>query len=179
MFHSGNGVYLGLIYGRCHGTCLTVESAWGYPVSPVYCFTFTAEASCLCLSTLLLPYLGIAIAAIDRPVPTGLEGHFCVFAAFGTHRRIHLASLRRTAFLVISLRPPRLPARGAPLRLVGVALGAEELLLIGAKGKLDATIDTLKCLVLGNHTGRPPMFYWRLESPAIPCREFGTRKMTY
>jgi hypothetical protein len=107
----------------------------------------------LCLFALLLPDLCITFAAIDWPVPAGLEWYFRFFATLGANSRKHLASLGRTTILVGPLCPARLATGRTPLRLIGVALGAEELLLFGAKGELDATFDTLKCLVLGNHTG--------------------------
>ena len=106
------------------------------------------------LSSLLLPYLGIAFAAIYRSVLAGLEGHFSFLTALGTYRRVHLAPrLEPAAVLARPLRPALFTASRTTLRLVGIALRLEEFLFFGGKIELNATIDTLKCLVLGNHTG--------------------------
>ncbi len=103
---------------------------------------------------LLLSDFGVAIAAVHRSVPSRLERDFGVLPALGAHSREHLATwCEASAVLGRALRSSRLTASRAALRLVRVALRAEEFLLVGAKVELDATIDTLKCLVLGNHTG--------------------------
>ena len=106
------------------------------------------------LPGLLLSDLGVAVAAVYWSVSSRLEGDFRVLPTLGAHCREHLATwCEATAILGCALCSSCLTTSRAALRLVRVALGPEEFLLVGAKGELDATIDTLKCLVLGNHTG--------------------------
>ena len=93
------------------------------------------------------PHFAETLAAIDRAAFTGLEGYFRVLAALGANGREHLAGPAATAG-AIPLGFSGLPARLAPLGLVGVALGLEELLLGGGEGERVSAISTRELLIL-------------------------------
>jgi len=86
------------------------------------------------------PDFGEALAAIYRSTLTGLKGYFRFLAALGTNRGVHLTRFHAAG--THSLGFPCLPAGGAPLRLVGVTLGLEELLLRSGEGERSPTIGT-------------------------------------
>jgi hypothetical protein len=81
----------------------------------------------------------IASAAVHRSAISGLEGYFCFLAALGAHCRKHLSSV--TGKTVI-LGSPGCAAQRAALRLVSVAPGGKQLLLLGAEGEISTTIGT-------------------------------------
>jgi hypothetical protein len=86
-----------------------------------------------------------ALAAVYRTAFAGLKGYFGFFAALGADRWVHLARLAAGA---VTLGFPGLPAVRAPLGLIGVALGLEELLFRGAERERSSAISTRKGLVL-------------------------------
>jgi hypothetical protein len=98
-------------------------------------------------------YFAIAIAAINRFATARFEGDFGLFAALGTHSRIHLAagSVATTAAAAGTLCLPCLTAGGTALRLIGVAFGLIELLLFCGEGKGSPTIGTTNGLFLKTH----------------------------
>jgi hypothetical protein len=93
------------------------------------------------------PDFAEAFAAIYGPAFTGLEGYFGLFAALGADRRVHLARLA-AATGTVPLGFSGLSAVRAPLGLIGVTFGLEELLLRSAEGKRSPAIGTLECLIL-------------------------------
>jgi hypothetical protein len=101
-----------------------------------------------------------AIAAVDRPVTAGLEGDFGVFTTLGAYYREHLAGVSVAA--VIPLGFPGLATFRAAFRLVGVAFGLEEFLVLDAEREIIAAIAAMKGLVLKGH-GCPPLLKIQLE----------------
>ncbi len=89
----------------------------------------------------------VAIATVYRSAVARLERYFRVFAAFGANSGEHLAGPAAAAGAV-PLGFSGLPARLAPLGLVGVALGLEELLLGGGEGERVSAISTRELLIL-------------------------------
>jgi hypothetical protein len=87
----------------------------------------------------------IAVAAVHRPVATGLERYFGRFAALGTGHREHLMTSRGRAGTCSSLC---LTASGAALGLILIASGLEEFLLAGGECEGSSAICTSKSLVL-------------------------------
>jgi hypothetical protein len=93
----------------------------------------------------------IAVGAIDRLVPAGLEGHLRVLAALGADCRVHLtlavtrgAAVSATAALAGRL--PRCSAIGATTR-GGKALGLEEFLFAFGELELRAAVRAGKGLI--------------------------------
>jgi len=82
----------------------------------------------------------IASATVHRSAVSGLEGYFRFFAALGAHSRKHLSPV--TGKTVI-LGFPGCTAQRAALRLVGVASGDKQLLLLGAESEISTTIGTV------------------------------------
>jgi hypothetical protein len=105
---------------------------------------------CVTYATVLLAvrsHFTEAFAAIYRPTFTGFKGHFGFFAALGANRRVHLAGLKAAAGTAgtagtVALGFPGLSAVRAPLGLIGVAFGLEELLLRSGEGKRSPAIGT-------------------------------------
>jgi len=94
----------------------------------------------------------IAVAAIYRPAFTGLERYFGVFAALGTHRRIHLPLAPETiATTTLAARSSCLTARGTALRVIHIPFGSEELLFFSTECETCATITAIEGSVLIYH----------------------------
>jgi hypothetical protein len=91
----------------------------------------------------------VALATIYRSIFAGLKGDFGVFAALSAYNREH--SPLGPVAIAEALCLPGLPARWAPLGVVGVAFGGEELLLLSAECEIGPTISTLDCLVGVTH----------------------------
>ena len=91
-----------------------------------------------CAASLSVAVLPVAVVAVDGMVAPGPEWHFSVCAALSAYNRVHFAghsaakSAAATA-AAATLCAPRLPARGASLRLVGVAFFRVILLVVRAK----------------------------------------------
>ena len=94
------------------------------------------------LALAALSDLAKAIAAIDRATLPGFERHLGVLAALGAGGRVHLAGTPRSTGIT-ALGPPRLPAGGAALGLIGEALRLEELLLSCGESEVRPAIGTL------------------------------------
>lgn len=96
----------------------------------------------------LAPDFRVAFAAVHRSPVSWLERYLGIYAARGTDSRIHLplpliavtiiAAIRTTALLFIGLSTLR-----TTLRIIGVTLGCEELLLGGAESETYATLHAL------------------------------------
>ena len=95
----------------------------------------------------------VAIAAIDWPVISRLEGHFCVLATLSTHYGKHLTP-RCVATKAIGVGvpcPPGLAAGRTTPRLIGVTSSGEAFLFTSAEGEGSATLRTLEFLVHKTH----------------------------
>ena len=106
------------------------------------------------LPSTALSALIIAAAAIHRPTFSRLKGYLRLSATLSTYRGEHLAvgpTPTATVPTTGALPPSCLTAGWASLRLVGVPLFGEELLLFGAEGKTCAAIGTLQRLVTKGH----------------------------
>jgi len=79
-------------------------------------------------------YLGITVAAVDRPILPWQEGYLGFDAADGI---IHSAAV---AGATTALRPPRLATGGTTLGVL-ITAASVELLIAGREGKLAAAID--------------------------------------
>ena len=89
-----------------------------------------------CAASLSVAVLPVAIVAVDGMVASGSEGHFSVCAALSAYNRVHFAghsAAKSATTTAATLCAPRLPARGASLRLVGVAFFRVILLVVRAK----------------------------------------------
>jgi hypothetical protein len=91
---------------------------------------------------------GVALAAINWPVTTRLEGNFCGDAALGANGRIHLSGTAKPATSDATTASATLlllcsSTLWATLGLVGVTFLCEELLLLGTEGESTTTIVTL------------------------------------
>jgi hypothetical protein len=82
----------------------------------------------------------IANAAVHRSAISWLEGYFRFLAAFGAHYRKHLSPVRGKAVILGS---PGCAAQRAAPRLVGVAPGDKQFLLLGAEGEISTTVRTV------------------------------------
>jgi hypothetical protein len=94
---------------------------------------------------LLIFYNLITLPAIYRFISPGLKGDHSLLPAAGAYSRKHLPGAFIdvvVAIIAVTLRPSHLPASGAPLGLIGVAFGGEELLLLHGEWEGFATIDT-------------------------------------
>jgi hypothetical protein len=94
--------------------------------------------------------LVIALAAVYRPVRSGLERHLGFLAALGTDSREHLP-LWPAGIRSIALCLPGLTAGGAALRVISVTLRSIELLLGSSEGEGASTIRALNLLVFVGH----------------------------
>jgi hypothetical protein len=83
----------------------------------------------------------VAIATVYGFVLARFKRYFCIFAAFGTYRGVHLAPCSVVA-VSEALCFSCLAARRAALGLIGIAPGAEKLLFLGAKGKCSTAVGT-------------------------------------
>ena len=100
------------------------------------------------LNATLAPDFGVTVAAVNGSIFFGLEGYLRIFATRGTDSGIHLslpliaiaiiASIRTTALLFIGL-----PALRTTLRIIGITLGSEELLLGGAESETCVALHAL------------------------------------
>jgi hypothetical protein len=95
-------------------------------------------------------YFAITVTAINRSVPAGLERDFRTYTALGTSSRKHLARDSVTAILV-AICFPCLATFRAAFRLIGIAFGLEELLLLSSESKHGTAIGALKRPVLEIH----------------------------
>ena len=90
----------------------------------------------------------VAIAAVNRPAVSRLEGHLCFFAASSTHRREHLSpgrvARRAVARRAVPLRSLRCAATLAALGLIGIASRGKVLLFFGTEGESDPAVGALK-----------------------------------
>jgi len=82
----------------------------------------------------------ITNAAVHWSAISWLEGYFRFFAAFGAHYRKHLSPVSRKTVI---LGFPGCAAQRAALRLVGVAPGDKQFLLLGAEGEIGTTVRTV------------------------------------
>ena len=94
----------------------------------------------------------IAIATIDRPAVGRRKRHLGVFAALGACGRIHLAwepiavTTTSTPLCLLCLSAGR-----TALRLIGIALGLKELLVLSSEAEVSPTIGTLERFVFKTH----------------------------
>jgi hypothetical protein len=96
--------------------------------------------------------LVVALATIYRSAFSRLERDFGFLTALGARRREHLTSGPvAVAIITVTLGFPGLAAGGTALGLIGVALGLEELLFLGAEGELGSTVGAGELLVLKTH----------------------------
>ena len=97
--------------------------------------------------------LAVAIAAINRPVATGLEGYFGLSATLSADDRIHLArgSVATHPTLTGALSLPSSATIGAALGFILETAGRVEFLFSGSKRELLSTISTLESFVLKSH----------------------------
>jgi hypothetical protein len=86
----------------------------------------------------------VAVAAIYWSAFTGLERYFGVLTTLGAHSGEHLAGSVTVAATSVTLGLSCLAASGASLGLVGIALGLEELLLLGAESEGSPAVGTLE-----------------------------------
>jgi hypothetical protein len=93
----------------------------------------------------------IAIAAIYWSTFVGLEWHFTLFATLGAYRRKHLAFGSKAATTFVTLCFPCFATRWTTLRLISVAFGGKEFLLLSTEGESDSTITALNCFVYKTH----------------------------
>jgi hypothetical protein len=96
----------------------------------------------------------VAIATVNRSVPTRFEWYFGILATIGTNRGKHLALGPKAIAIVsvsISLWLPCLTAFGTALGLVNITLGFVKLLIFSAVRESNATIGTLEFFVLKTH----------------------------
>ena len=77
----------------------------------------------------------VARAAIYRSALAWLKWYLGVLTTFGANRGEHLACRTVVVALALTLCSPRFAALGASLGLVCIALGLEELLLLGAESE--------------------------------------------
>ena len=91
-------------------------------------------------------HLAKAIAAIDRPVPTGLEGDHRIGPAFGAHDGVHLP-WRILVHAAPLLRATHRTATAAAFGFVGKTSSVEKLLLARGKDKFAPALHTGKGLV--------------------------------
>jgi hypothetical protein len=103
--------------------------------------------------------LAIAIAAVNRPITTGLERYFSFLATLSTDYAKHLAGSPVTA-APEALGLPCLAARRTALGLIGVSSGLKKLLLFCTVDKGLATIGTLDRLVLKTHWTTSSLWYF-------------------
>ncbi len=98
--------------------------------------------------------LDVAISAVYRFIAARLEGYLSLFATLCANCGEHLArATAHAAAIAITLRPSVLPANRAPLGLISIALGCEELLLFHGEGERFSAIGTLERLLLKRHSG--------------------------
>lgn len=102
------------------------------------------------LSLAALSDLGVATAAVDRPVPSRFEGHLSFATTLGTDCGEHLAPWS-VAAASRALCFPCFTAGRAALGFVGIASGCVELLLSRSEDKRRSTIGTLERLVRKAH----------------------------
>ena len=108
----------------------------------------------------------IAIATIDRTVAAWFEGNLGILTTLGADRREHLPSWS-IASVAVAFGSPYLPAGRATLRLVGVALGGEELLFARGEAKAGSAVGTLECLVLVLHKMTSSLEIWLVRAKVI------------
>jgi hypothetical protein len=80
-------------------------------------------------------------AAVNRFAGSGLKGHLCFGAAFGTDSRVHFPGASGT------FPAPARTAVGAPARLIGKALLGVKFLFACGEDKFCSTITALQGLV--------------------------------
>jgi hypothetical protein len=107
-------------------------------------------------------YLVVAVAAVNWPVFTGLEGYFSFLAALGAHYGVHLprGPVAVSTIFAIALGFPGSTAIGTTFRLVLEATRSIEFLLSGGEGELASTVSTLELLVLKAHWMTSSLKYW-------------------
>ena len=98
---------------------------------------------------ILAAHCAKAVAAVNRPVPSGPEGNHGVGAALGAHRRVHFPGGPTIA--APRLIAPGVSTVGTPFGLIGVAPGSEELLLPNGEHELCVTVRTRKIFVYYCH----------------------------
>ncbi len=99
--------------------------------------------------------LAVAVATVDGPVATRLEGYLSLLAALRTSNRIHLpagtsivaAAVAATVAAVSTGRTAILASLGE----IGVAFLCEEFLFLDGKGKLTPAIFAGKGFLLVTH----------------------------
>jgi len=87
-------------------------------------------------------HLAVALTTIYWPALSGLKGHFTVFATSITYCGIHLAASSGTSGAIV-LGFLCFTASRTTLGLVSISLTSIELLFLGSKGELGATVGTL------------------------------------
>jgi len=111
--------------------------------------------------------LVVALAAIYRSTFTGLERHFCVFAALGTHCREHLAS--EAEVVSVTLGFPCFAARWATLGFMSIAFSGKELLFLSGEAEVGPAISALERFLLKTHwmTSFLKVSSWGLGHPML------------
>ena len=95
-------------------------------------------------------YFTEAIATVNRLVTTWFKGYFGILATLSAYHRKHLASGSIVA-VPMTLRLPGPATRHTALRVVGIASGCKEFLLVSAEGEGSSAVGTLDGLVLKAH----------------------------
>jgi hypothetical protein len=107
---------------------------------------------CLRLVLSILSDFAVALATVDWSAFSRLEGDFGFLTALGAYRREHLTpGPVAVAIITVALCFPGFAAGGTALGLVGIALGLEELLFLGAEGEFSPTVGAGELLVLKTH----------------------------
>ena len=100
-------------------------------------------------------YFAVTIAAVNRPITTGLEWYLCFFATFGTYRRVHLAVGTVVAIAAASgtLCLSCLAAIRTTLGFISITLGLVEFLFLSGETEGCSAIGALERLILKTHLG--------------------------